>query len=182
MLPSHSPTLPLLVPYPLPWLSHTPSQIQTMVGDLYPTASERAPILAAIQKHCGPPKSRAGTEGNWDDWKDHRGKHKGSGVDAIEKARLDPAAYGLEHTSAIHGVAPLRPERVCPPLKTSRLSAPSRNPSGFVSATPAAPLAAPETPNAFAEVMMQQQQQLLTLHLLQRQVAGGQQQMATPVR
>ena len=89
-----------------------------MVGTLYPTAPEKAHYFTAIEGYVGQPHGKNGLPGRWNDWKDAKGvKHKGSGVDALEKARMHPELWGLEHNHAIVGEAPPRPQRVVPPLK-----------------------------------------------------------------
>ena len=89
-----------------------------MVGTLYPNSQEKAHYFTAIELYCGQPHGRNGLPGHWNDWKGGNGvKHKGSGVDALEKARVNPELWGLEHNHAIEGEAPSRPRRVVPPLK-----------------------------------------------------------------
>ena len=82
-------------------------QMQKMVGDLYPTASEKSLIFTGIELHCAPPHNKSGHAVHWDDWKDSNGKkHKGSGVDAVEKARREPEKWGLDSNAVVDGQPP----------------------------------------------------------------------------
>ena len=88
-----------------------------MWGDLYPEQAEKDVIFNGITQYCGKPQTKNGGIGEWDNWKDTDGRrHKGSGVDCLEKARRDPQKWGLSHNSAIQGDVPPRPQRVPPPL------------------------------------------------------------------
>lgn len=99
------------------------TQFQLMWGDLYPEQEEKDVIFNGITQYCGRPRTRHGGLGEWDNWKDTEGrKHKGSGVDALEKARRDPLKWGLSHNSAIQGEVPPRPQRVPPPLHPEAIS------------------------------------------------------------
>lgn len=87
--------------------------MKVVVGDLYPTSSERALILGGIERYCGVPHGRNGNPGHWDNWREVNGKHhKGSAVDALEKARINPEDWGIEDNFPIEGgQPPSRPVR-----------------------------------------------------------------------
>ena len=86
-------------------------ELYAVCGDLYPSANERKAILGGITAHVGGPRLRGGKEGSWDNWKDSMSAmHKGTAIADLEKARRDPAAYGVE-TIAVHGPRPGRPSR-----------------------------------------------------------------------
>ena len=148
-----------------------------MVGDLYPEPHEKRLILSAIQEFCGPPHGTNGTVGHWNDWKDTNGKkHKGAGVDAIEKARRLPSEYDLEQTNAIPGPAPLRPTRTLPPLNTpvnaarSIFSNDNTSPmQAGAMETPTPPADATNTTNQLLQVVLRQQQLLAQAGLLPAQ-------------
>ena len=77
-------------------------------GDLYPDATERAVIFGAIEQNCGAPHGN----GHFDNWKDIAGKkHKGTGVSDLEKARKDPASYGVTSRCVPGRMRPQRPPR-----------------------------------------------------------------------
>jgi hypothetical protein len=77
-------------------------------GDLYPDATERAVIFGAIEQFCGAPHGN----GHFDNWKDLAGKkHKGTGVSDLEKARKDPASYGVTNRCVPGRMRPQRPAR-----------------------------------------------------------------------
>ena len=153
--------------------------MQAVVGDLYPEPHEKRLILSAIQEFCGPPHGTNGTVGHWNDWKDMNGKkHKGAGVDAIEKARRLPSEYNLEQTNAIPGPAPLRPTRTLPPLNTpvnaaarSIFSNDNTSPmQAGAMETPTAPADTTNTTNQLLQVVLRQQQLLAQAGLLPAQM------------
>ena len=49
-------------------------------------------------------------------------RHKGAGVDCVQKARSDPQKYGLPNNKAIPGPLPQRPIRELPPLPNTKPS------------------------------------------------------------
>ena len=81
---------------------------------------EKALVFNAIEIHCGVPHGNNGQAGRWDNWKDsNKKKHKGSGVDALEKARIKPQECGLEDNKAVVGEAPSRLPRARTALATN---------------------------------------------------------------
>ena len=81
---------------------------------------EKALVFNGIEIHCGVPHGVNGLPGHWDNWKDSiKKKHKGSGVDALEKARINPGAWGLVDNKAVVGEAPSRLPRACTAFPTN---------------------------------------------------------------
>ena len=105
-------------------LSHSlpPPQIEEVCGDLYPSKKEREVILSAIQAFCGPPEISkvAGETAYFDNWKgaDMR-KHKGASVADLERARINPAKYGVTGKADHRGQRPPRPPRVPAPVSAN---------------------------------------------------------------
>lgn len=84
------------------------AQVYDVCGDLYPDSDERAVILSAIEKYIGRPSAGK----HWNTWKDEGGKkHKGSAISDLEKARRDPAAWGVSAKCVPGRMRPSRPVR-----------------------------------------------------------------------
>ena len=130
-------------------------------------------LFDGITHYCGRPTTTGGSLGNWDNWKDaNHVKHKGSGVDVIEKARRDPAKWGLTHNSAIDGVCPPRPARVPPPLPSgshSSHSSHSNHSSHSMYIVPHQPYGSPLTQDTQKMVQSLQNTQSMLQNVLMKQ-------------
>jgi hypothetical protein len=90
-------------------------EILEVCGDLYPDATERAVIFGAIEQFCGRFCGAPHGNGHFDNWKDLAGKkHKGTGVSDLEKARKDPASYGVTNRCVPAQRVPQMPRRRVP--------------------------------------------------------------------
>lgn len=68
-----------------------------MCGDLYPTRDERDILLSTLQAFCGRFSTVRGSSGEYNIWYDSKGKkHKGTVIADLERARLDPASWGVD--------------------------------------------------------------------------------------
>ena len=94
-------------------------QIEEVCGDLYPDRNERKTILGAMQAHYGPlvlAKVKVNETAHFDNWIGiDKKKHKGCSIGDLEKARLDPASYGVTGI-AVLGSRPERPLRQPSPI------------------------------------------------------------------
>ena len=126
-----------------------------MCGDLYPSTNERNTILAAIQAYCGPPDKKLANEtAYYDNWKDaNKRKHKGCSIGDVEKARLDPARWGVTGKAEHSGQRPPRPKRIPAPIVMRTQPATLTPPEGVIT------VEAITNPQLFGDL----QQQLLLL-------------------
>jgi hypothetical protein len=90
-----------------------------MCGDLYPTRNECSIILTAIEQFTGYPPGG----GHLDNWADHK-KHKGTSVSDLQKARRDPASYGVSGHRVPGRMRPARPRRAGFAPPSARLAGP----------------------------------------------------------
>ena len=109
-------------------------EVLEVCGDLYADANERAVIFGAIEQFCGAPNGN----GHFDNWKDPAGKkHKGTGVSDLEKARKNPAAYGVTNRCVPGRMRPARPPRPANAPPPSATFVPSGGPRRTSPATTA---------------------------------------------
>ena len=154
-------------------------EIKAVCGDLYPTANERASILGSIEAYCGPPSHTY--QGHFDNWREEPSnrKHKGTSISDLEKARCNPAAWGVTKQADRHPLRPLRPERVAPlPLGWVQHSAPPSLPRSTADGPPAEAAAKPAEAEDIAgmEDLMPSDSLLEKCAQLQQQVADLRQQ------
>lgn len=156
-------------------------EIKAVCGDLYPSANERASILGSIEAYCGPPSHTY--QGHFDNWREEASnrKHKGTSISDLEKARCNPAAWGVTKLADRHPLRPLRPERVAPlPLGYVQHSAPPSLPRSTADGPlpPAEATAKPAEDEDIAgmEDLMPSDSLLEKCAQLQQQVADLQQQ------
>ena len=144
-------------------------QFQAVNGDLYGTNANNSLIWEGIEGLVGRTHTKCGNGGHWDNWKDMHGvKHKGAGVDAVQKARGDPQKYGLSHNRAITGPLPERLKRDLPPLPSKKPSTLTQFIGNIVApgVTPAA-----NSPGPFDSPGMGHAGQALLMQLLKKQLA-----------
>lgn len=118
-------------------------EIEAVVGDLYPSSNEREVILGAIEHYVGPPGL-----GHYNSWMDNNHKkHKGTAISDLEKARRNPAAYGVSGRCVPNRMRPARPQRAKAPESALLVTGMGQHLRGSISG----PISRGPTPNSTQE-------------------------------